>query len=192
MSPGNKTPPATAVFKHRKLNTRACLSVFLPEKNSPGMPFRVAAGKEFPPVYYVPHFTFRLSGAVSTTAWSFGGAWSPCCRGHGSRHVDRAHQESTHRRASQPHLHAHRELHSPPRHATSRAPPLASGRMWLDPGVACGQLGVAVAAIPPTGHGHGALLVWWLCIESSVLGTPHRRLDQQGHPPSPPGACGPV
>ena len=75
----------------------------------------------------------------------------------------------------------------PPEH-----PPLASGRMWLDPGVACGQLGVAVAAIPPTGHGHGALLVWWLCIESSVLGTPHRRLDQQGHPPSPPGACGPV
>ena len=54
----------------------------------------------------------------------------------------------------------------PPEH-----PPLASGRMWLDPGVACGQLGVAVAAIPPTGHGHGALLVWWLCIESSVLGT---------------------
>ena len=34
-APGNKTPPATAVSVHRKLNTRAHLSVLLPEINPP-------------------------------------------------------------------------------------------------------------------------------------------------------------
>ena len=42
--PGNKTPPATAVSVHRKLNTRARLSVLLPENN---------------PARSIPFFIFR-------------------------------------------------------------------------------------------------------------------------------------
>ena len=39
------------------------------------------------------HVPIAMGCVISTTARSFGGAWSPCCCGHGSRHVDRGASE---------------------------------------------------------------------------------------------------
>ena len=138
---------------------------------------RTQGGQSFAGLGHVP---IAMGGVISTTARSFGGAWSPCCRGHGSRHVDRAHQESTHRRASQPHLHAHRELHSPPRHATSRAPPTG---LW--PHVARPWSGMRLAW---SGRGgHPTHWPWPRC--SAGVVAVHRK-QCAGHPTPAPGPAG--
>ena len=125
---------------------------------------------------------------ISTTAMSFGGAWSPCCRGHGSRHVDRAAPLCTASGLATP-------LDPPPTpqrhpcglrlHVAPSAVALSRQYVTNSPTARCSGCGRGTP-LDPTG---AAWVRHWHCV-----GQPNRPLSQQGrlvvHSKAPGGAGG--
>ena len=136
----------------------------------------------------IGHGPIAMGLVISTTARSFGGAWSPCCRGHDSRHVDRAAPLCTASGLATP-------LDPPPTpqahpcglclHVASSAVALSRQYVTNSPTARCSGCGRGTP-LDPTGaawvrHWHG-------------VGQPNRPLSQQGrlvvHSKAPGGAGG--